>query len=174
MQERDHGAHGPARAARSAPNEARREGRLSGRYLELVCPAGTPAALRAAVDALYCAFRDCTNARNYPGLNFDPDELREGITHAHDRGCKVLIAINTFPRAGDVGPWHRAVDEAAAAGADAVILADIGVLDYATRRHPGLRRHLSVQASAANAPSIAFYRENFDIKIGRASCRERV
>jgi len=42
--------------------------------------------------------------------------------------------------------------------------ADIGVLAYATRHHPGLRRHLSVQASAANAPSIAFYRENFDIK----------
>ena len=141
---------------------------MSARYLELVCPAGTPAALRAAVDAgadaVYCGFRDCTNARNYPGLNFDPDELREGITHARGHGCKVLVAINTFPRAGDVGPWHRAVDEAAAANADAVILADIGVLDYATRRHPGLRRHLSVQASAANAPSIAFYRENFDIK----------
>jgi collagenase-like PrtC family protease len=141
---------------------------LSARYLELVCPAGTPAALRAAVDAgadaVYCGFRDCTNARNYPGLNFDPDELREGITHAHDHGCKVLIAINTFPRAGDAGPWHRAIDEAAAAGADAVILADIGILDYATRRHPRLRRHLSVQASAANSPSIAFYRENFDVK----------
>lgn len=39
-------------------------------YLELVCPAGTPAALRAAVDAgadaVYCGFRDRTNARNYP------------------------------------------------------------------------------------------------------------
>ena len=48
-------------------------------YLELVCPAGTPAALRAAVDAgadtVYCGLRDSTNARNYPGLNFDPDEL---------------------------------------------------------------------------------------------------
>jgi putative protease len=76
----------------------------------------------------------------------------------------VLVAINTFPRAGEQQAWHLAVDRAAAAGVDAVILADIGVLDYATRRHPGLRRHLSVQASAANAPSIAFYRENFDIK----------
>ncbi len=141
---------------------------MSARYLELVCPAGTPTALRAAVDAgadaVYCGFRDCTNARNYPGLNFDPEELREGIAYARGRGCKVLVAINTFPRAGDEGPWHRALDQAAAAGADAVILADIGVLDYATRRHPGLRRHLSVQASAANAPSIAFYRENFDVK----------
>ena len=52
-------------------------------YLELVCPAGTPASLRAAVDAgadsVYCGFRDCTNARNYPGLNFDVQDLREGI-----------------------------------------------------------------------------------------------
>lgn len=141
---------------------------MSAPYLELVCPAGTPASLRAAVDAgadtVYCGFRDCTNARNYPGLNFDPDELREGISYAHGSGCKVLVAINTFPRAGQAEPWHRAVDQAAAADADAVILADIGVLDYATRRHPGLRRHLSVQASAANGPSIAFYRENFGVK----------
>jgi len=141
---------------------------MSSRYLELVCPAGTPAALRTAVDAgadtVYCGFRDCTNARNYPGLNFDFDELREGIGYAHARDCKVLVAINTFPRAGDEGPWHRAVDQAAAAGADAVILADLGVLDYATRRQPALRRHLSVQASAANAPSIRFYQEHFGVR----------
>lgn len=136
--------------------------------LELVCPAGTPAALRAAVDAgadsVYCGFRDRTNARNYPGLNFDVAELAEGIGYAHQRDCKVLVAINTFAPAGDAAPWHRAVDNAAQAGADAVILADIGVLDYATRRQPQLRRHLSVQASAANAPSIRFYREHFDVK----------
>ena len=141
---------------------------MSPRYLELVCPAGTPAALRAAVDAgadtVYCGFRDCTNARNYPGLNFDADELREGIAYAHARGCHVLVAVNTFPPAGNQEPWHRAIDTAAAAGADAVILADLGVLDYATRRHPELRRHLSVQASAANAPSIAFYRDHFGVK----------
>ncbi len=141
---------------------------MSARYLELVCPAGSPAALHAAVDAgadaVYCGFRDRTNARNYPGLNFDADELCEGIAYAHDRQCKVLVAVNTFPPAGDAGPWHRAVDKAAEVKADAVILADIGVLDYATRRHPELRRHLSVQASAANAPSIAFYRDNFDVR----------
>ncbi len=137
-------------------------------YLELVCPAGTPASLRAAIDAgadtVYCGFRDCTNARNYPGLNFDQDEMTEGVAYAHAHGCKVLITVNTFPRAGDEGPWHRAVDNAAKAGADAILLADIGVLDYATRRHPSLRRHLSVQASAANSLSIQFYRDHFDVK----------
>ncbi len=138
------------------------------RYMELVCPAGTPAALRTAVDGgadtVYCGFRDCTNARNYPGLNFDFDELCEGVAYAHARDCKVLVAINTFPRAGDEGPWPRAVDQAAAAGADAVILADLGVLAYATRAQPQLRRHLSVQASAANAPSIKFYQQQFGVR----------
>jgi putative protease len=141
---------------------------MSEPYLELVCPAGTPAALRSAIEAgadtVYCGFRDCTNARNYPGLNFDMDELVEGVAFAHKRGRKILVAINTFPRAGDEGPWHRAVDNAAAAGADAIILADIGVLDYATRKHPKLRRHLSVQASAANPLSVSFYRDHFGVK----------
>ena len=136
--------------------------------LELVCPAGTPAALRAAVDAgadtVYCGFRDCTNARNYPGLNFDPDEMAEGVAYAHRFGRKVLAAVNTFPRAGDAKPWHDAIDNAARAGVDAVILADIGVLDYAATKHPDLRRHLSVQASASNELSIAFYRDRFDIR----------
>lgn len=136
--------------------------------LELVCPAGTPAALQAAIDAgadtVYCGFRDCTNARNYPGLNFSVAELEEGVAYAHARRRKVLVAINTFPRAGDLTPWHRAVDNAAAAGVDAIILADIGVLEYATRHHPNLRRHLSVQAAASNPLSIAFYREHFDVK----------
>jgi O2-independent ubiquinone biosynthesis protein UbiU len=138
------------------------------RKLELVCPAGTPASLRAAIDAggdtVYLGFRDETNARNFPGLNFSRDELKDGIEYAHDHGSKVLVAVNTFPRAGNQGPWHRAVDDAARLGADAVILADVGLADYAQRNHPDLRRHLSVQASASNPESIRFYCESFGVK----------
>jgi len=135
--------------------------------MELVCPAGNPAALRAAVDAgantVYAGFRDETNARNFPGLNFSPEEMREGIGYAHARGRKVYIAINTFPRAGDPAAWRRAVDIAAELGADAAILADMGLLDYARKRHPQLRRHLSVQAGASNGESIAFFIEAFGV-----------
>ena len=138
------------------------------RALELVCPAGTPPSLRAAVDAgadaVYLGFRDETNARNFPGLNFNRDELADGIAYAHEYGAKVLVAVNTYPEAGNPGPWHRAVDDAAALGADAVILADIGLADYAQRTHPGLRRHLSVQASASNAEAIRFYHRAFGVK----------
>jgi len=136
--------------------------------LEIVCPAGTPAALRTAVDvgadSVYCGFRDETNARNFPGLNFDRPEMRDGIAYAHRLGAKVLIAINTFPRAGDQALWHSAVDDAAAMQADAVILADIGLLAHTAKRHPSLRIHLSVQAAAANARSIGFYVEEFAVR----------
>lgn len=136
--------------------------------LELICPAGTPAALKAAVDAgadaVYLGFRDETNARNFPGLNFSRDELRAGLDYAHGRGVEVFVAVNTYPAAGHPEPWRRAVDDAATLGADAVILADIGLLDYAARHHPELRRHLSVQASASHPEAIAFYHEAFDIK----------
>jgi putative protease len=135
--------------------------------LELVCPAGTSAALRVAVDggadAVYVGFRDETNARNFPGLNFSRAELEEGIAYAHGRGSKVFVAINTLPRAGDPGPWRRAVDDAVALGADALILADIGLLAYAANVHSATRRHLSVQASASNAEAIRFYREAFGV-----------
>lgn len=136
--------------------------------MELVCPAGTPAALRAAADAgadsIYCGFRDETNARNFPGLNFSYDEMREGIRYAHGKGAKVLVAINTFARAGDMALWQRALAEAEKAGADAVILADIAVLDHAATHHPNLRLHLSVQAAAATPEAIGFYAKTFGVR----------
>jgi putative protease len=136
--------------------------------LQLICPAGTPAALRDAVelgaDAVYCGFRDETNARNFPGLNFSREELEREIEYAHSKGVHVLVAINTFMRAGDEALWERAVDDAVRLGADAMILADLGLLAYAADKHPGARRHLSVQAGAANADHIAFLVEAFGIK----------
>ncbi|MBN8956697.1 MAG: U32 family peptidase [Rhizobiales bacterium] len=136
--------------------------------MELICPAGTPAALRVAVeagaDAVYCGFRDETNARNFPGLNFNRDELRTAIRFAHQRGAKVLVAINTFPRAGALSLWHEAVRDAVEAEADALILADIGLLDYARRRYPKQRLHVSVQAAAANPDAIRFYTEMFGVR----------
>ena len=56
------------------------------------------------------------------------------------------------------------MDQAAHHGVDALILADIGVMDYAFSRWPDLRLHLSVQASVTNAQGIRFYFENFGIR----------
>ncbi|MBI4754118.1 MAG: U32 family peptidase [Betaproteobacteria bacterium] len=135
---------------------------------DLVCPAGSLPALKAAVDngadAVYVGFRDATNARNFAGLNFDAKALAEGIRYAQSRGRQVLVAINTYPQAGRVEQWHAAVDAAADHGVDAVILADMGLLDYAARRHPQLRLHLSVQGSATNYEAVNFCHRHFGIR----------
>lgn len=135
--------------------------------MELVCPAGTPATLRAAVlagaDSIYCGFRNETNARNFPGLNFSKEELASGVRFAHDHGRKVLVAINTFAQVGRVDLWRKAVDEAVTCGADAVIAADIAVLNHVANNHE-VRLHLSVQAAAATPEAISFYARTFGVR----------
>jgi len=135
---------------------------------ELVCPAGSLRALQLAVDAgadaVYLGLRNATNARNFAGLNFNDEQLRQGVAYAHQRGRKVLMALNTFARADDASPWYAAVDAAVAFGADALIVADVAVMAYARRAHPQLRLHLSVQASATTYEAIAFYRERYGIQ----------
>jgi collagenase-like PrtC family protease len=136
--------------------------------MELVCPAGNLPSLKAAVDnganAVYVGFKDDTNARHFAGLNFDDRRVLEGIRYAHDRGTKVFVAINTFPQPSGWSRWQDAVDHAAEVGVDALILADIGVMDYACNRWPDLRLHLSVQGSATSAEAIDFYHQNFGIQ----------
>ena len=143
-------------------------------YLELVCPAGTPAALHAAIDA----------GADTRLLRLSRLHQRAQLSRAEFRRSRRCARASPTPTRADGACWSRSTPfrapatsgrgaarstAAAEFGADAVILADIGVLDYATRRHPGLRRHLSVQAAASNPLSIDFYRENFGVS--RVVCR---
>ncbi|CAK0744238.1 ubiquinone biosynthesis protein UbiU [Gammaproteobacteria bacterium] len=136
--------------------------------MELVCPAGNLPSLKAAVDngadAVYMGFRDDTNARHFAGLNFDTRTATEGVRYAHAHGRRLFVAINTYPQPTGWRRWTEAVDRAADLGVDALILADPGLLDYATERHPKLARHLSVQASSTNYESIRFYHRHFGIR----------
>jgi putative protease len=136
--------------------------------MELVCPAGSLPALKAAVDHgadwVYLGLRDNTNARNFAGLNFDRTALAEGLAYAHARRRRVLLALNTYPQPETWARWTAAVDLAAALGVDAIIVADLGLLEYAHTRHPTLELHLSVQGSATSYEAINFYAEHFGVK----------
>ena len=136
--------------------------------VEIIAPAGNLASLKAAIEAgadvVYAGFNDSTNARNFEGLNFTEAHLKEGIDFAHRRGKKLFLAINTFPQLETVGTWHQSVDKAVALGADAVILANLGILAYAREKYPDLNIHLSVQASSSNYESINFYAEKFLVR----------
>lgn len=136
--------------------------------MELVCPAGSLPALKAAVDqganAVYLGFRNATNARQFAGLNFTEQKAAEGIRYAHAKNCRVFCAINTYPQPAGWQEWTTAVDQAANLGVDALILADIGLLDYATHKYPDVARHLSVQGSATTQAALRFYHQNFGIR----------
>jgi len=136
--------------------------------VELVCPAGGLPALKAAVDNgadwVYAGLRGDTSARNFPGLNFDDASLAEGIAYAHRRARKVALAVNTYPQAETWPRWTAAIDRAARLGADAVIIADAGLMRYASRAHPGLELHLSVQGSATSYEAINFFHERFGVR----------
>ncbi len=136
--------------------------------MELVVPAGSRGALQSAIEAgadvVYLGLRDETNARHFPGLNFSAGELPATVERAHRKGCKVYLAINTYSRAGEWKRWEAAVEAAAESRVDALIAADLAVLEYASRAHPELRLHLSVQASATNWRALRFYRDHFGIQ----------
>lgn len=135
---------------------------------DLVCPAGSLPALKTAVDqgadAVYLGFKNDTNARNFAGLNFDQKSMVEGIRYAHAKGREVLLAINTFAQAGRAADWQKSVDAAVDLGVDAIILADVGLLDYAANKYPQQRLHLSVQGSATSYEAINFCQREFGVR----------
>ncbi|MEW6981881.1 peptidase U32 family protein [Colwelliaceae bacterium 6471] len=135
--------------------------------MELLCPAGNLPALKTAIDngadAVYIGMKDDTNARHFAGLNFNDAKLVKAAAYVHDHGKKLHVAINTFAHPNSEQRWQNAVDSAVAIGADALIIADIGVLAYAANKYPDVERHVSVQASTTNLAAINFYHDNFDV-----------
>ncbi|MGA7986638.1 MAG: peptidase U32 family protein [Burkholderiales bacterium] len=136
--------------------------------MELVCPAGSLPALKAAIDNgahwVYLGLRDNTNARNFAGLNFDGEALAQGLAYAHARKRRVVLAVNTYPQPATWQRWTAALAGAVEAGVDAVIAADPGLMRHAARQYPKLELHLSVQSSATSHEAIAFYHEHFGVR----------
>lgn len=136
--------------------------------MELVCPAGNLPTFQLAVDkgadAVYIGFKDNTNARHFSGLNFDDKKAHRAIQYAQDNGTKLFVAINTYAQQDSIKQWQKAVDRVVDIGADALIAADLSVMDYATSKYPDLPIHLSVQGSATNYAALEFYVERFNIR----------
>ncbi|WP_075184592.1 ubiquinone anaerobic biosynthesis protein UbiU [Teredinibacter haidensis] len=135
--------------------------------MELLCPAGNMPALKIAIkngaDAVYVGLKDETNARHFSGLNFTQTQLLQACQFAHQYKRKLYVAINTFAHPNNWKVWTDAVDMAIQSGADALILADMGLLNYTARQYPDTEIHLSVQASATNSAAIDLYHREFNI-----------
>lgn len=128
--------------------------------MELLAPAGGMEQLRAAVafgaDAVYLAAeRFGMRAR---AANFRMDEIPAAVAFAHEHGVKVHVTCNILMHPDDIDglpAFFRALD---AAGVDAFIIGDLGAFAVAGEVSPRVERHVSTQASVANAAAARVWR----------------
>lgn len=140
--------------------EPRRAWGLARPRMELLAPAGGMDQLRYAVyygaDAVYLA-TDRFGLRQRAS-NFSLEELAQAVSFAHRAGVRVFVTCNALMDSDDLKAlpaYLEAIDEA---GADAVIVSDLGALRLARRHASRLAVHVSTQASCANAESaLAWY-----------------
>lgn len=127
---------------------------------ELLAPAGDMECLCAALDfgadAVYLAGQ-MFGMRTAPS-NFTREELQTAVALAHARGVRVYVTCNTVPRNKEIDLLPDYLAFLQAAGVDALIVTDLGVIDLAKRYAPKVELHVSTQAGITNyAAANAFY-----------------
>ena len=119
---------------------------------ELLCPAGDEEcfinALRFGADAIYLAGKQF-GMRSAP-KNFDCDTLKRAVEMAHAKGTKVYVTVNTLPRNDEIERMPSFLSDVQECGADAFIIADLGVMELAAKHAPKVERHVSTQAGVVN------------------------
>lgn len=125
---------------------------------ELLAPAGSPEALKAAVaagaDAVYLSGKRF-GARKF-AANFDEIELKEAVDYAHLRGVKVYVTVNTLVRDEELPEVARYLLWLFEIGVDAVLVQDVGVAVLARRIIPEMDLHASTQMTIHNRPGAAW------------------
>ncbi|HEY8499118.1 MAG TPA: U32 family peptidase [Clostridia bacterium] len=127
--------------------------------MELLAPAGDLEKLKMAIiygaDAVYLA-GERFGLRAGAG-NFTPEQMKEGIEFAHERGKKVYAAVNIIPRNDDFTGMADYIKDIIDLGADAVIVSDPGVLSLVREINPDMPIHISTQANVTNYMSARFW-----------------
>lgn len=113
-------------------------------------------ALDFGADAVYLAGKSF-GMRSAPA-NFTDAEIVEAVRRCHARGAKVYVTCNTLPRNADLAALPGFLERCSAAGVDALIVTDLGVLQLAKRYAPRTAVHISTQSGVVNhAAASAFY-----------------
>ena len=128
------------------------------RLPELLAPAGSQEALRAAIaagaDAVYLSGKRF-GARKF-AANFDQADLAEAIDYAHLRGVKVYVTVNTLIREDELLDLAEYLVWLYELGADAILLQDLGAAALARHLVADLERHTSTQMTIHNLPGALY------------------
>ena len=128
---------------------------------EILVPAGSLEVLKTAVifgaDAVYIggeAFGLRAQAKN-----FSLEEMREGISFAHERGVKVYVTANILAHNYDLEGVRDYFKELREIKPDGLIIADPAVFSLAKEICPEIDRHISTQANNTNYGTYRFWYE---------------
>lgn len=126
---------------------------------ELLVPASSLEVLKTAVifgaDAVYIggeAFGLRAKAKN-----FSPEDMKEGIAFAHERGVKVYVTANILAHNSDLKGAEEYFKELKEIGPDALIISDPGMFTIAQRVWPDVEIHISTQANNTNYETFLFW-----------------
>lgn len=115
--------------------------------MELLAPAGSPEAVRAAVsagaDAVYLGYGSFNARRN--AKNFSKEELAAAVSYCHLEGVKVYLTLNTLVRDRELPAAAGVAADASGLGVDAVLVQDLGVVRMLRQTVPDLPVHASTQ-----------------------------
>lgn len=129
--------------------------------LELLAPAGSLKTLKAVIhagaDAVYLG-GSMFGARAYAN-NFNEEELLEAIRFGHIHGRKIILAVNTLLKEYELGQLYDYLHPYYEAGLDAVIVQDMGVMEFIKTHFPNLPIHTSTQMTITNVEGAKLLKE---------------
>ena len=124
--------------------------------IELLSPAGSPEAVIAAVqngaDAVYLGMGDFNARRG--AKNFTDEEFKKAVRYCRIRGCKVYVTLNTLVNDREMEAAVENARLASDAGADGLIVQDLGLVSAIRRALPDIPLHASTQMSLHNLAGV--------------------
>ena len=119
---------------------------------ELLAPGGNLEKLKIAIlygaDAVYIGGE--AYSLRVAADNFSPDDMKEGLKFAHDRGKKVYLTANILPHNSDIAEFEKFITEVRPLGFDGILVADLGIFDMVQKLAPEIPIHISTQANNVN------------------------
>ncbi|MBI5115289.1 U32 family peptidase [Candidatus Poribacteria bacterium] len=126
---------------------------------ELVSPAGNLQKLKVAVafgaDAVYLSGKSLSLRAQ--SENFTPEQMAEGIVHAHANAARAFVLLNVFPHNENLEQIREQVSYISKLKPDAFVISDIGAFEIARENAPDVPIHISTQANVTNWRSARFW-----------------
>ncbi len=129
--------------------------------MEILSPAGNMnsliAAVRSGADAVYFGV-DKFNARRN-AQNFTTEQIKDVVNYCHVRAVKAYLTINTLISDSEIPQALQVVKQACKHGIDALIIADIGLVELVRKFAPTLPLHASTQMTIHNVAGVKYLKE---------------